>query len=276
MSDLNVGGVGASYFNQRLDALKTNQPKATSEDPGIHFEDGLSEFKRDFDLISSAKPDHLMSVLAPGSRSVPGVGSLRPTADGCVVEMTGPGSFGLPSIVARYVYNREKETVTVTTRRFIPSEHGPGGGTTTRTSYVLNLKDRSVSDFQRQFQSEFPLEKFYLPLNDGLRLDRGHGERGIMHTKMLTLGDGETIFPKWERNIANVDRDTDPKREGGDLNLEHVWPMKGSSNLDPGSSRANRELDSLVPRGGLEGRQNPTTSPNPGESTPPLPTETRA
>jgi hypothetical protein len=175
MSDLSIGGkVGAAYFNQRLDALKS--PQRSPGQAPVSFEDGLAEFKADFDEVLSKK-DVLFNARSNGDVHAPGVGSLKQTADGCTLQMFEKGSFGM-AVAVSYAYNRDNETVTVD--KTLPSPFpswNPAGNP--HEHYTLNLKDRTVSDHFQNVTWNFP--------NDKIKFHPGPEGGGMLHRKMLVV-----------------------------------------------------------------------------------------
>lgn len=199
MSDLSINGnVGAAYFNQKLDGLKKAPPKAEVEPP-VTFQDGLAEFKADFDAVIAKGSK--MSVLVQGDVYSPSVGSLRQTTDGCTLQMYQAGTYGLGPALVTYIYNRDSQTVRVDKNlspgAFPKSEHTWPGGET-HEKYTLNLKDQTVSGYRKETEWSFPRETYRFG---------GVQSGGMMHTKMLVIDD-KPLELRGTRNLSSVYYDT--------------------------------------------------------------------
>lgn len=148
--------ISTNYLTQRLGGLSNySKPKPVKDEKLVN--EKFDSFQKDFDRISDLKGvDRApmgyfagMKDTAPrdsGDVNVLGVGSLRQTANGCVLQVLRKGMHGIMLGSVTYEFDKAQQKVKTT-----EVNHALSAGFLNRpastTSYTMDLQNRSVDDY---------------------------------------------------------------------------------------------------------------------------------
>jgi hypothetical protein len=151
-----MANINPTSINQRLAGLSNFAKPKRLEDPK-EVEKKFDTFQKDFDRISDLKGVDRPSMgffvgvkdIAPresGDVNVPGVGSLRQTANGCVLQVLNKGMYGNMLGFVTYEFDKANQQVKTTEvqHEFAAGYmHRPASTTT----YTMDLQSQKVDDF---------------------------------------------------------------------------------------------------------------------------------
>lgn len=182
-----------AWVDHKLQGLRKegpHDPEFLGAERHTDFDDKFAQFEQSFNNV--AEFHNGARVLTNGTRdlspntpnvTVPSVGTLTQTAEGCTLQMARGG--GLLMGPALYVYDRANQTVTVTQQHKAHAKHPFDGPPTFHApqteTYTLDLANRQVVDHK------FTPEPYPAKLYDNLMRDRSLPKTPVQHTKMMIV-----------------------------------------------------------------------------------------